>query len=419
MATFNVTDNGVLRVQTHRSGPMVFQIGLDLDALEHFRVLAEHAYARFASMPKIPDITRQFEKLVLVTSIHSTDTIEGGDLTEKETSEILEVAPVTALKEADQRVINLKAAYQLADRFSAIVREEMEDTAGPFGSANRIPVEFSEKMILDLHQIITAGLSHKDNVPGHYRNNPKHRKTTVGSPDHGGIYTPPKCLDDIRLLMDTFVAWVNSKPVMNLDPLYRAPLIHYYFERIHPFWDGNGRVGRVLEAITLQAAGFVHFPYALCRYYLDHIHTYYTLFNACRTAEKKDSYPNTEFVRFHLVAAINTINRLHDWANAIVAALLFDSHTHQLALRKAINDRQHAILDQLSQNPELGLNGHLLVQPWYNALYKKLTPRTKMRDLKKLEDLGLIQRSKDGAIHIAYARPEMKLASSSITTVSF
>lgn len=46
----------------------------------------------------------------------------------------------------------------------------------------------------------------------------------------------------------------------------RAPLLHLYFELIHPFWDGNGRVGRVLEASVLLAAGY---QYAIVSAVLD------------------------------------------------------------------------------------------------------------------------------------------------------
>jgi fido (protein-threonine AMPylation protein) len=49
----------------------------------------------------------------------------------------------------------------------------------------------------------------------------------------------------------------------------RAPLVHFYYEQIHPFWDGNGRVGRVIEATLLQAAGYRYAPFAMARHYLD------------------------------------------------------------------------------------------------------------------------------------------------------
>ncbi|WP_365303207.1 Fic family protein [uncultured Thiodictyon sp.] len=56
---------------------------------------------------------------------------------------------------------------------------------------------------------------------------------------------------------------------LKVPVLIRAPLVHYYYEQIHPFWDGNGRVGRVIEASLLLGEGFRYAPFAQARYYLD------------------------------------------------------------------------------------------------------------------------------------------------------
>lgn len=74
-----------------------------------------------------------------------------------------------------------------------------------------------------------------------------------------------------------------------MPALIRAPLMHLYFELIHPFWDGNGRVGRVLEATLLQAAGFRYAPFAQTRYYLEHIDAYFTL-SQTRARHQGDQY---------------------------------------------------------------------------------------------------------------------------------
>ena len=49
--------------------------------------------------------------------------------------------------------------------------------------------------------------------------------------------------------------------------LVRAPLLHFYFELIHPFWDGNRRVGRVIAAAVLHTAGDCYAPFAMARDY--------------------------------------------------------------------------------------------------------------------------------------------------------
>jgi len=104
--------------------------------------------------------------------------------------------------------------------------------------------------------------------------------------------------------MAALVTWANSDPVMDLHPLYRAPLIHYYLEQIHPFYDGNGRVGRVIEMVILAAA---HYSWtSVVQYYLDNYRDYSRLLNTCRISAKRgEENPNTEFVKFHLTGALS------------------------------------------------------------------------------------------------------------------
>lgn len=416
--TFQVTKSGTLTVETNRSGHFTFEIGLNYAELDTLKQLAEQAYARFASMPKVGDIANQLERMSVVTSVYSTNTIEGGELTEEETANALDLDPIHVKKEADQRVVNLREAYDLAEHFPKSLMEDVDDDQLKIPGA--ISLEIHDYMVKDLHEIITANLEHEDNVPGEYRDNPKERKTQVGDKNHGGVYTPPKCLVDIKLLMDAYIVWANSEPVTSLPPLYRAPLLHYYFERIHPFWDGNGRTGRVIEAIVLQAANYKYAPYSNAKYYLDNIDTYFTLFNTCRKkALKGDKYPNNEFVKFHLVAMLTTVNRLQDMANYIISKILFDANINYLHTAKKINDRQHSIVSQLTANPSIGEKGGLSAQPWYVSLYRNLTDRTKTRDLNKLVELGLVERSKDGGVKLNYAQPGITLSDSPITTVQY
>mgnify|MGYP002399908374 CR=1 FL=1 len=77
----------------------------------------------------------------------------------------------------------------------------------------------------------------------------------AGNTAHGGIYTPPKILEDVRNLMKEFIQWINSDEIVRLSLFVRASLVHYHFCLIHPFWAGNGRTARLIEALMLQSAG--------------------------------------------------------------------------------------------------------------------------------------------------------------------
>ena len=81
---------GLLRIETARSGVFKFQAGVDLDALQLMLMRVEDAHRRFASMPILPNMAIQLEKEVEVSSVFGTNSIEGGDVSEAETAQILE-----------------------------------------------------------------------------------------------------------------------------------------------------------------------------------------------------------------------------------------------------------------------------------------------------------------------------------------
>ncbi len=380
----------LLRIETHRSGIFKFQMGINSLTLQPLLDRIEDAHRRLSSIPILPDVAIKLEREFLIDSIYGTNTIENGGLTEEETAAVLDAPPETAKEESALRVVNIRTAYGIAEGYGEYWRTQTKSESHPH-------LTLEEDQFIVLHEQITQGLRHANNIPGHYRDNPREQRTQVGNVAHGGIHTPPKCLDDIQMLMSAFVGWANASPVYNLSPLLRAPLIHYYFERIHPFWDGNGRVGRVIEAMILKAAGYKYVPFALSRYYLEHIDQYFSLFNQARKAEEKDAeYPNQAFVAFFLEGTLTVFNQLHDRINRMIGYLLYRSRLRDLYEQKAINGRQYLIVNTLLQVGTLHSAPDLQSQLWYISLYEKLTPKTRARDMKGLVEQQLIHYMGDG-----------------------
>jgi Fic family protein len=81
--------------------------------------------------------------------------------------------------------------------------------------------------------------------------------TYIGGPSSKVIYTPPEGVDLIFKKLDALLGFVGSS---KLDPLLKVSLAHYQFEAIHPFVDGNGRVGRLLNVLWLIQLGIVTQP---------------------------------------------------------------------------------------------------------------------------------------------------------------
>jgi len=373
----------IKRVETFKSGVFTFAIGLDLQNIQPLMDRVRDAQDRFSSVPTLPDIATRLEKEVLVSSIYGTNTIEGGTLSEDETAKLIS-GEEEVKEEKQRRVTNIRSAYEKAEEFAKIIYNANVPNAA---------VRLQEIMFTDLHQIITDGLSDDpNNIPGHYRDNKPGEITRVSNQEHGGEYVPPKCRDDIVMLIRAFLEWINSEEICRLSPLIRAPLVHYYFERIHPFWDGNGRVGRVLEALVLKSSGFKYAPFALSRYYLENIDEYFTVFNVARKSEeKKHPYPNTPFVEFFLKGLLMVINRLHDRINSFVALLLYETELMHLLNTKKINLRQYTIINNLIPAGIKHDMEEIRSKTWFKGLYLNRTERTQYRDIKKLADLKLIE----------------------------
>lgn len=93
------------------------------------------------------------------------------------------------------------------------------------------------------------------------------------------IYTPPAGPRVIGRLLDNWAAFVNEPS--GLDPLVRMAVAHYQFEAIHPFDDGNGRTGRIVNVLMLCSAGLLHLPLLyLSRYIIESKDEYYRLLRA-------------------------------------------------------------------------------------------------------------------------------------------
>jgi len=74
------------------------------------------------------------------------------------------------------------------------------------------------------------------------------------------IYTPPQNNEDIVRLMSNLERFINNDQISDLDILVKMAVIHYQFESIHPFYDGNGRTGRIINILFLVLKGLLDIP---------------------------------------------------------------------------------------------------------------------------------------------------------------
>lgn len=104
------------------------------------------------------------------------------------------------------------------------------------------------------------------------------------------VYTPPQTKDEIERLMSNLERFINDKSVCELDPLIKLPIIHHQFESIYPFYDGNGRTGRIINILYLVANDLLDLPILYLSRYINHNKAdYYRLIQRVR-----DNAPDNE-----------------------------------------------------------------------------------------------------------------------------
>lgn len=97
---------------------------------------------------------------------------------------------------------------------------------------------------------------------------------------------------------------------------------------------------------------------------------------------------------------LTVINDLHDRANQIIALVLYENMLNNLLKYKKINQRQYTIVTTIMETNLTIPLSTLQAKSWYQSLYRKLTTKTRSRDLKGLEEHQVLEITKDKTIHL-------------------
>ena len=195
------------------------------------------------------------------------------------------------------------------------------------------------------------------------------------------IYTPPCCEDVVREKLAALEGFINDPSLSQLDPLVKMALLHYQFEAIHPFSDGNGRTGRILNALYLVQQELLTQP---------------VLYLSSYIVKYKTEY-------YQLLRGVTEQNNWHDWVMYMLTALI---ETAQLTTRKI---RSMLLLKDAFETQMKQIMGssfsYELLQLMFALPYlkvdllekKKIAHRqTASGWLKKLSDAGILKPQKIG-----------------------
>ncbi|MEM1054328.1 MAG: Fic/DOC family N-terminal domain-containing protein [Bacteroidota bacterium] len=143
------------------------------------------------------------------------------------------------------------------------------------------------------------------------------KSVVIGKRSGDVVYTPPEGEGVLRDKLEKLEAFINDDrgAGADIDPLVKMALVHYQFEAIHPFYDGNGRTGRILNVLYLIQQGLLQSPVLyLSAYILGHRADYYRLLRAVTEEEDWASWVRymLEGVRATSQATLDLIRGVND-----------------------------------------------------------------------------------------------------------
>lgn len=200
------------------------------------------------------------------------------------------------------------------------------------------------------------------------------------------VYTPPQDKVVIEKYMANLEQFINDEQLSSLDPLIKMAIIHHQFESIHPFYDGNGRTGRIINILYLVIADLLELPILyLSRYITHNKQEYYQLIQAIRDKNTDNAKQWEEWILFMLKGVEQTAQ---DTINLIKhIGTLMDRFKR--TLRPVFGTKyNHELLNGLFYHPYTKIE-HI-------EKNLQVTRQTASRYLNTIVELGLLQKQKKG-----------------------
>lgn len=204
------------------------------------------------------------------------------------------------------------------------------------------------------------------------------------------VYTPPQDQREIQQLMNDLESFINKPDLCPLDPLIKMALIHHRFESIHPFYDGNGRTGRIINVLYLVKEELLHIPALyLSRYILQTKQDYYRLLQAVRTEDAWE-----EWIEYILTAVEQTSRHTID----TITRIKFAFQDYKQRIRKEHKFYSQDLINNLFTHP------YTKIEFIINDL--KVSRVTATRYLEQLCANGFLQKRKIGRTNF-YINPAL------------
>ena len=243
------------------------------------------------------------------------------------------------------------------------------------------------RLILELQEILEENSAGFRKLPG----------TVLRNQATGDIiYTPPQNNADIIELMSSLDQFINDTDLCSLDPLIKMALIHFQFESIHPFYDGNGRTGRIINVLYLLTNDLLRIPVLyLSRYIIKNKSEYYRLLQTIRNENSWE-----EWVLFMLDAVSST-------SKATLKLVL--------SIKELMMKTKHRLRDEFPRIYSQDLLNNLFSHPYTRISFLQqeiqVSRLTASRYLDKLVDANYLEKRRLGRVNYYVNKPLVMLLS--------
>ena len=343
------------------AGDSAYMLG-ECDALVH----------ALTDIPLQPEYRQRLLLVSLRKGAQATTAIEGNTLSEEEIEKLQDGWTLPPSKEYLQIEVN-----NILEAFNKLLREIVTE--------DKVSI-VTPQLIKDFHYMIGKGLGeHFDAIPGRFRDDRRHVGPYL-APDHKHV---PE-------LIDKLCVWLGKEFHYNAGQDFRTAVIqaivtHVYIEWIHPFGDGNGRTGRLLEFYILLRTGLPSIvSHILSNFYNLTRPEYYRQLDRAR--KKRDL---TEFINYALRGFCDglkeDLNIIQESQFSIFwQHYIYETFADLKYTKKGVFKRKRALMLRMPINQQMSVDELLEITPDVARRYAKVGRPTVLRDLKELQDLGLL-----------------------------
>ncbi len=303
--------------------------------------------------PLVPAWEAKFREEAIVRTVHHGTHIEGNELNKTEAEQVLAGGKIVGRDRDIQEVLNYRNVLKFIEGYDKKV--------------------ISEETIKHIHELTTHRLLPDEQV-GEYRKT----QVVVKNSATGEItFRPPPAIE-VPFLLRSFLEWLNQTTGDDVHTALKAGITHYETVRIHPFLDGNGRVGRATATLVLFKEGYdIKRFFALEEYYDREPMVYY---EALQSVGKAGGNLNV-WLEYFIEGLAIELTRIKEKVKRL---------STDLKIKKSLGGQQMALSERQIKIIEYIQESGFLQNKSFFELFPMVSEDTVLRELKDLLKKGIV-----------------------------